>query len=87
MLPHFCFTSCVGLNLLFTFLPFMLPPMTRTLNFGDATNKGGELIIEGDEVSFFTNIGRAIAGDDCCAGVAIKSSYHHPRLNFLYTIK
>ena len=25
-------------------------------------------------VSFFTNIGRAVAGEDCCVGVAIKVS-------------
>ena len=39
--------------------------------------------MEGDEFSFFTNIGRAVARDDCCSGVAIKRSYHHPRLYFL----
>ena len=49
--------------------------------FRDATIKG-ELIIESTEVSFFTNIGRAEAGDDCCAAVAIKSNCHHPRLYF-----
>ena len=35
-----------------------------------------------EEFSFFTNISRAVAGDYCCAGVAIKSSYHHSRLYF-----
>ena len=40
---------------------------------------------ESDEVSFCTNIGRAVA-DDCCVGVAIKSCYHHPRLYFLYAM-
>ena len=43
--------------------------------------------MEGDEVSFFTNIGKAVAGDNCCAGIAIKSSYHPPRLYFLNAIK
>ena len=28
--------------------------------FRDTTKKGGQLIIEGDEVSFFANIGRAV---------------------------
>ena len=37
--------------------------------------------------SFFTNIGRAVAGDDSCSGVAIESSYHHPRLYSLCAIK
>ena len=54
--------------------------------FRDTTSKRGLLIIKGDEFIFFTDIGRAVAGDDCCAGVAIKSSYHHPRLYFLYAI-
>ena len=51
-----------------------------------ATNiiEGNEFIREGDEFSFF--LGRAVAGDDCCAGVAINSSHHHPRLYFLYAI-
>ena len=40
--------------------------------FKDITHKIG-----GNEFSFFTNIGRAVA-DDCCTGVAIKSSYHYP---------
>ena len=51
--------------------------------FLDATNNGEWLIIESDEVSFLTNIGKAVVGDDLCAGVAIKSCYHHPRLYFL----
>ena len=42
--------------------------------------------MEGDEVHFFTNIGRAVAVYDCCAGVAIKSNYYHSRLYFLYII-
>ena len=50
----------------------MSPPMTRTLCFGMLRTKEDN-IIEGDEVSFFTNIGSFVAGDDCCAGVAIKS--------------
>ena len=54
--------------------------------FRDAANKRGQLVIEGDEVNFFTNIGRAVAGNDCCAGVAIKSSYHSPWLYFLDVI-
>ena len=37
-------------------------------------------------ISFFTKIGRAVAGDDCCSGIAIKSSYHHPRLYSLNSI-
>ena len=37
--------------------------------------------------SFFTYIGRAVAGDDCCSGVTIKSSYHHPRLYSVYAMK
>ena len=40
--------------------------------FWDATNKRGLLVIEGDEFCLVTNIGRAVAGDECCAGVAIK---------------
>ena len=51
-----------------------------------ATNKGGQLIRESDEFNFFTYISRAIAGDDCCAGVAIERGYHHPKLYFLYAI-
>ena len=39
--------------------------------------------IEDDEVRFFTNISSAIARHFCCAGVAIKCCYHHPRLYFL----
>ena len=54
--------------------------------FRDAANKRGKLIIEGDEFSFFTYISRAVAGDDCCSGVAIESSYYHPRLYFLNAI-
>ena len=41
---------------------------------------------EVDEVFFFINFGKAIAGDGCFAGVAIKRSYHHPRLYFLDVI-
>ena len=40
-------------------------------------------LIEGDEVSFFTSIGKPVARNDCLTGVAIKSSYHHPQLYFL----
>ena len=50
------------------------------------TNKGGLLIIEGNEVRFFTNIGRAVAEDDSCAEVAIKRSSHNPQLYFLDVI-
>ena len=35
---------------------------------------------DSDEFSFFTIIGRGVAGDDCCSGIAIKSSHHHPRM-------
>ena len=52
----------------------------------DTIHKGGYLIIEGDETHFFSNIGWAVAGDDCCAGVAIKRKYHHPWLYFLCAI-
>ena len=38
--------------------------------------------IGGGEVYFFTNIVVAVAGDDCCAGVAVKCRFHHPRLYF-----
>ena len=34
--------------------------------FWDAT-----IVIEGEGVRFFTNIGSGVAGDDCLAGVAI----------------
>ena len=43
--------------------------------------------MEGDEVSFFNKIGRALVRDDCCAGVAIKREYHHTLLYFLNVIK
>ena len=84
------FDELCKLNLWFMFLPiwtFMSPPMTRTLCFGDATNKEGYLIIEGDEVSFFIIIGTAVAWDYCCAGVSIKSSSYPSRLYFLNVIK
>ncbi len=55
--------------------------------FGDATDKGGLLVLEGDEVSFITCIGTTVAEDDCCVGVAIKHSYHHSWLYFLDAIK
>ena len=64
----------------------MSPPMTRTLFFLDTTHKRGQLIVEGDDFSFFTNIGRVLAGDDYCIEAAIKSSYHHPWVYFLYAI-
>ena len=51
--------------------------------FWDATHKREE----GNEFSFFINIGRAVAGDYCCSVVAIKSSYYHPWLYSLYAIK
>ena len=54
--------------------------------FRDATNKRAWLVIEGDEFSFFTNISWAVAGDYCCTGVAIKSSYNHSRLYFVNAI-
>ena len=57
------------------------------LVFRDATNKWGQLVVDGDEVRFYTNIGRAVTGDDGCAAVAIKRGYHHPRLYFLDTAK
>ena len=44
------------------------------------------MLIEVDQFSFFTNIARAVAGDDCCSGVAVKSSCHHSRLYFLNAI-
>ena len=47
--------------------------------FWDAINKGGLFVIEGDEVSFVTNIGRAVAGDYCCSRATIKRGYHRPR--------
>ena len=52
--------------------------------FRDVMNKRGELIVEGDKFSFFTNLGRAVAGENCCTEVATKYSYHHPRVYFLY---
>ena len=58
--------------------------MIRTL-FGDATNKGGLLVVESDEIRFNTCIGRTVA-DDCFAGVTIKHSSHHSRLYFLDAI-
>ena len=42
--------------------------------------------MEGNGFSFFTNINRAVAGVDFCAGVAIESSYRHTKLDFLYAI-
>ena len=54
--------------------------------FRDAMNKRGELIVEGDDLSFFTNLGRAVTGDDCYTEVATKCSYHHPWVYFLYAI-
>ena len=68
----------------FTILGIHVSTNDEKVVFRDATKMGGKLIIEGDGVSFFTNIGRAVAGDDCCAGVT--SSYHYPRLYFLYVI-
>ena len=84
----FLFDKLCKVNLLFMFLPicaFMSPPMMRTL-FQDAMNKRGYHMKEGDEIHFFTNIGRAVAGDDCFTGVAIKCRYHHPHLYFLNAI-
>ena len=46
----------------------MFPPRIRML-FGNDTDKGGYLIVEGDKVRFITSIGRTVAGDDCCAGL------------------
>ena len=65
----------------------MSPSMMRTPLFGDATNKVGTLIIEGDEVRFVTNIGKAVAENDCCAGVAIEVANHHLWLYFRDAIK
>ena len=48
--------------------------------FRDVMNKRGYLVKEGEEVRFVTNIVRAVARDDCCAGVAIKYSYHRPNI-------
>ena len=64
----------------------MSPPMTWTL-FRDAMNKRGELNVEGDEFSVFTNIDRAVAGDDCCTEVAFISSYHYPWVYFVFAIQ
>ena len=49
----------------------------------NATNK---LVIEGDEVRFVNNIGRAVVRDDSRVGVAIKYGHHRPRLCFLDAI-
>ncbi len=43
--------------------------------------------IEGDEVLFVINICRTVAGDDRCAGVAVKHCYYHSGLYFLDTMK
>ena len=48
--------------------------------FQDALNKRGLLVINGEVASFFADIGWAVAGDNCCAGVDIESCYHHPHL-------
>ena len=45
--------------------------------FRDAMNNSGELIVEGDKFSFFTNIGRAVTGDNYCNEFVTKCSYHH----------
>ena len=55
--------------------------------FRSATDKEGELIVEGDKVRFISTIGGIVAGDDCCDEVAIKCSYHHSWLYFLDAIK
>ena len=70
----------------FTYSGIHVSTADENVEFRDATSKGGLLIPEGDEVCFFTNIGRAVARDDYCAGVAVKRSYHLPRLYFLDAI-
>ena len=47
----------------FTILGIHFSNDDKNVVFRDATNKGGYLIIEIDEVSFFINIGRSVAGD------------------------
>ena len=45
------------------------------------------MVVEDDEVHFITSIGKTVAGNDCCTGVAAKCSYHHSRLYFLDAVK
>ena len=40
--------------------------------FGNVSDKGRQLAVEGGDVCFITVINRTVATDDCCAGVAIK---------------
>ena len=42
--------------------------MIRTL-CGNVSNKGRELIVQNDNVSFNTGMGGTVPRDDCCAGV------------------
>ena len=50
--------------------------------FREATNKRGLLIIEGIQVCFITTVGRALAGNNRCAGITIERSYHYSGLYF-----
>ena len=70
----------------FPYLGIHVSANDENVVFRDAMNKRGELIVEGDDFSFLTNLGRAVAGDDCCIEVATKCSYHHPWVYFLYAI-
>ena len=54
--------------------------------FGYVSDKGRLLIIESDDTRFLTGIGGTVTKDDFCAGVAIKCSIHHSRLNSVYAI-
>ena len=51
--------------------------------FGNALDHGRQLVVEGNNVRFITGIDGTIAGDDYCAGIAVKWSTHHSRLYFL----
>ena len=81
--PHFCLTSCVVEFALFvfTYLSIHVSTDDRHVVFGKATGKGRQLVIEGDEVRFISSIGRTVARDGCCVGLAVKCGYHNSNKN------
>ena len=74
--PHYCLTCCVSwICFRFYYLSIHVSYDYENVVFRDATNNGGNLVIEDLEVLWSLAPDRAVAGYDRCAGVTIKPSF------------
>ena len=86
---HFYLAGWVSKFIIFVFTYLTIHVSTNDLNvmFGNESNKERWFVIEGNDIHSITGISGTVARDNCYAGVVIKWSTHHFRLEFLSAIQ